>query len=104
MAKHNCKKAEKICNEIFVYITVCTKIMSTLMRALKLSAIVDQHGMPHGLACHPGNKPDVVLFEPCLRNMLTHLESVPMYADRGYDSRHRYVHHMGSRIVSSAEK
>ena len=57
-------------------------------KALKLSAIVDQHGMPHGLACHPGNKPDVVLFEPCLRNMLTHLESVPMYADRGYDSRH----------------
>ena len=52
-------------------------------KALKLSAVVDQHGMPHGLACHPGNKPDVVLFEPCLRNMLTHLESVPMYADRG---------------------
>jgi hypothetical protein len=57
-------------------------------KALKLSAIVDQHGMPHGLACHPGNKPDVVLFEPCLKSMLTQLESVPMYAYRGYDSRH----------------
>ena len=30
-------------------------------RALKLSVIVDQTGIPYGACCHPGNKPDVVL-------------------------------------------
>ena len=29
-------------------------------KALKLSVVVDQHGILHGICCHPGNRPDVV--------------------------------------------
>ena len=56
-------------------------------KALKLSVVVDQHGIPHGLCCHPGNRPDVCLLQDTLRSMLVDIESRPLYADKGYDSR-----------------
>lgn len=56
-------------------------------RALKISAIVDQMGIPHGLCCHPGNKPDVTLLFDTLQSCFEKLERLPLYADRGYDSR-----------------
>jgi IS5 family transposase len=56
-------------------------------KALKLSLVVDQHGIPHGACCHPGNRPDVVLLRDSLASSLDHLDRVPLYADRGYDSR-----------------
>lgn len=57
-------------------------------KALKLSVVVDQHGISHGVCCHPGNRPDVCLFESALQAMIVDLEGRPMYADKGYDSRH----------------
>ena len=56
-------------------------------KALKLSVVVDQHGIPHGICCHPGNRPDVCLLQDTLRSMLVDVESRPLYADKGYDSR-----------------
>jgi len=56
-------------------------------KALKLSAVVDQTGMPHGLCCHPGNKPDVILLSDTLRASFEQLDHLPLFADRGYDSR-----------------
>ena len=56
-------------------------------KALKLSLLVDDLGVTHGVCSHPGNRPDVVLLEDTLRSALLPLESVPLYADRGYDSR-----------------
>lgn len=56
-------------------------------RALKLSLVVDQEGIPHGACCHPGNRPDVVLLDDSLNSCMESLESLPLYADRGYDSR-----------------
>jgi IS5 family transposase len=57
-------------------------------KALKLSAVVDQGGVPHGLCCHPGNRPDVTLLEDSLNSCMTSLDTLaPLYADRGYDSR-----------------
>lgn len=56
-------------------------------KALKLSAIVDQTGVPHGLCCHPGNRPDVVLLQDTLSSQLLSLQRLPLYGDRGYDSR-----------------
>ena len=38
-------------------------------KALKLSVVVDQHGIPHGICCHPGNRPDVCLLQDTLRSM-----------------------------------
>ena len=61
-------------------------------KALKLSIVVDQEGIPHGACCHPGNKPDIILFEDSLRSCFTNLERLPMYADRGYDSRRNRRH------------
>jgi hypothetical protein len=55
--------------------------------ALKLSVVVDQHWIPHGICCHPGNRPDVCLLQDTLRSMLVDVESRPLYADKGYDSR-----------------
>jgi transposase len=56
-------------------------------QALKLSVVCDQHGIVHGLALDPGNRPDVTLLQSTLRQMLTNVESLPLFADRGYDSR-----------------
>ena len=56
-------------------------------KALKLSVVVDQHGIPHGICCHPGNRLDVCLLQDTLRSMLVDVESRPLYADKGYDSR-----------------
>ena len=39
-------------------------------KALKLSAVVDQHGMPHGFCCHAGNRPDVTLQLEALQTLL----------------------------------
>jgi len=55
--------------------------------ALKLSALVDHTGIPHGLCCHPGNRPDVVLLADTLRASFVQLDRLPLFADRGYDSR-----------------
>ena len=57
-------------------------------KASKLSVITDQHGVVHGMGFAPANKPDVILMECTLKGMLTSLEKLPLYADRGYDSRH----------------
>jgi len=56
-------------------------------KALKLSVIVDQCGIPYSVALDPGNRPDVVLLESTLQCALVDLESKPLFADRGYDSR-----------------
>ena len=56
-------------------------------KALKLSAVVDQTGIPHGLCCHPGNKPDVILLYDALCASFGALDSLPLFADRGYDSK-----------------
>ena len=56
-------------------------------KALKLSTLVDHTGVPHGLCCHPGNRPDVVLLQDTLASQLLHLQHLPLYGDRGYDSR-----------------
>ena len=56
-------------------------------KALKLSAIVDDAGIPHGICCHPGNRPDVVLLEDSIKSALVKLDALELFADRGYDSR-----------------
>lgn len=35
-------------------------------KAVKVSVVVDQTGAPHGVCCHPGNRPDVVLLDDSL--------------------------------------
>ena len=55
-------------------------------KATKLSIVVDQSGIAHGVRCDPGNRPDVTLLGASLKSIQL-LESVPLYADRGYDSR-----------------
>ena len=56
-------------------------------KALKLSVIVDQHGVPFSVGLDPGNRPDVVLLETTIRRAVVDLASLPLFADRGYDSR-----------------
>ena len=56
-------------------------------QAVKVSVVVDQTGAPHGMCCHPGNRPDVVLLDDSLRSCFESITSLPLYADRGYDSR-----------------
>ena len=57
-------------------------------KALKLSVVVDHEGVPHGMCCHAGNRPDVCLLDDSLRSALVELERRPLFADKGYDSRH----------------
>lgn len=57
-------------------------------QALKLSAVVDHSGIVHGLCCHPGNRPDVTLLDDTLRSTLRKLDTLELFADRGYDSKH----------------
>ena len=56
-------------------------------QALKLSVIVDQLGMVHGACTHPGNRPDVTLLRDTLCSAMCSLDSVELFADRGYPSR-----------------
>ena len=56
-------------------------------KALKLSVVVDQDGIPFGACCHPGNRPDVTLLDDTLSASFQHLDSLQLFADRGYDSR-----------------
>ena len=56
-------------------------------KAIKVSVVVDQTGAPHGVCCHPGNRPDVVLLDDSLSSCFEFISHLPMYADRGYDSR-----------------
>lgn len=56
--------------------------------ALKLSAVVDDQGVPYGVCCHAGNRPDVCLLDDSLRSVLVEMEHLPLFADKGYDSRH----------------
>ena len=37
-------------------------------KALKISAVVDQTGIPHAVCCHPGNRPDVSLLTDSLKS------------------------------------
>jgi len=54
---------------------------------VKNMSLVDHTGIPHGLCCHPGNRPDVVLLADTLRASFVQLDRLPLFADRGYDSR-----------------
>jgi IS5 family transposase len=56
-------------------------------KACKLSVITDQNGVVNGMAFSPANRHDATLMETTLKGMLTDLEGLPLYADRGYDSR-----------------
>ena len=66
-------------------------------KALKVSVLVDHTGVPHGMCCHPGNRPDVTLLADTLSSKLRTLEALPLYADKGYDSRNnrKVCLHMG---------
>ena len=56
-------------------------------KALKLSVISDDAGIVMGACCHAGNRPDVVLLDDTLQSAFINLESLELFADRGYDSR-----------------
>ena len=56
-------------------------------KALKLSVISDDAGVVFGACSHPGNRPDVVLLDDTIQSAFVHLESLELFADRGYDSR-----------------
>jgi transposase len=55
--------------------------------ALKLTVVTDQAGVVYGMRADPGNRNDVILLQRALESMLTSIESLPIYADRGYDSK-----------------
>ena len=57
-------------------------------KAIKLSIVTDQNGITYSASTLPGNQPDVTSLSSSLVHMLSSLDSVPLYADRGYDSRH----------------
>ena len=57
-------------------------------KAIKLSIVTDQNGITYSASTLPGNQPDVTSLSSSLIHMLSSLDSVPLYADRGYDSRH----------------
>ena len=55
-------------------------------KACKLSVITDQNGVVNGMAFSPANRHDATLMETTLKGMLTDLEGLPLYADRGTTS------------------
>ncbi|KAL1504805.1 hypothetical protein AB1Y20_008579 [Prymnesium parvum] len=55
--------------------------------AVKLSLLTDQNGVAHALSVDPGNRPDVVLLRSTLASAFVNLDKLPLFADRGYDSR-----------------
>lgn len=57
-------------------------------KATKLSAVVDQDGLPLSLVFFPANVHDVRTVEPTLnRRIVSPNDSQPLYADKGYDSK-----------------
>lgn len=61
-------------------------------RATKLSALVDQDGLPLSLVFFPANVNDVRTVEPTIRQKITKNSKPkepkePLYADKGYDSK-----------------
>ena len=56
-------------------------------KALKLSVVTDQNGVCCSVTTDPGNRPDVTLLASSLQGALLQLDRLPLYADRGYDSR-----------------
>lgn len=57
-------------------------------KATKLSAIVDQNGLPLSLVFFPANVHDVHTVEPTLNHRIVDpYISQPLYADKGYDSK-----------------
>ena len=56
-------------------------------KAIKLSAVTDQNGVVFGIHASPANIPDVSLLQQSLSSMLLNVDSLPLFADRGYDSR-----------------
>ena len=56
-------------------------------KALKLSVVTDHNGVCFAARTDPANRPDVTLLGASLDAILTHVDGVCLYADRGYDSR-----------------
>jgi transposase len=56
-------------------------------KASKLSVVTDQNGMIHAFHSAKGNVPDVCLLESTLRSMIGNVDSVELFADKGYDSK-----------------
>ena len=56
-------------------------------QALKLSVLTDDGGVVHAARLDAGNRPDVCLLGATLAAALVRLDRLPLYADRGYDSR-----------------
>lgn len=55
--------------------------------ATKLSAAVDDLGVPYSLLCTPANQSDMRLLEPTLAGVITAMPAgTPLYTDKGYDS------------------
>ena len=77
-------------------------------KALKLSVLVDQHGMAYGACCHPGNRPDVTLLDDTIQSALVDLDALPLFADRGYDSKRNrsicHEHKLADRIFRRRTK
>ena len=63
-------------------------------KALKLSVVVDQRGIPFGACCHSGNTPDIILLRETLDSAFRELDALELFADRGYDSRKTAVYVM----------
>ena len=56
-------------------------------KATKVSAVVDDIGVAHGLHFCPANLSDMKLFEPTMASLFTCLDQgKELYADKGYDS------------------
>ena len=55
--------------------------------ATKLSAAVDDQGVPYSLLCTPGNQSDMRLLQPTLAAAIVPTPTgTPLYTDKGYDS------------------
>ena len=55
--------------------------------ATKVSALVDDNGVPFSILCHPANQSDMRLLQPTLDSTIVALPGrIPLYADKGYDS------------------
>ena len=73
--------------------------------ATKLSALVDQDGLPLSLVFFPANCNDMKTVKQTLDEKILHTNSQPLYADKGYDSRavratmqqHGYIDRVGKR-------
>lgn len=87
MAKHYCIDSSFVKN---IYGRDCTGRNPTDRgrRATKLSALVDDLGVPVSLVTSPGNVSDMRLFTPVMDAAMGRLRrGVEVFADKGYDSR-----------------